>query len=291
MGAGEYVDDWGFVDELSEYLKEGSGEAWNRLVEKYPFQAVGEGRYVFLPSESEMVDEEGLTDFLVGKPEAEEVDIDEEDLYSDLSRYLLAESIPEKLDTLSELEDRYEHSYVSDTEIMFGPNPDTGVSVSVPHLTEIVEAYDGESVSGEEADLMIELASETADKLGLMDRTVFVEDGEIFVAEHSSEPPEFYRVEHMGEAISINEAVGTYETVREASFEEACETFDSINQVFEAGEFDGARLLIDPVNEQAMIYDQDTIDMSVMDLDEVDELLSGEGLVERIEDFYSNLKS
>lgn len=292
-----YVDNEEFESDLTEYLKDESMENWEALTSRYPFKAQGSDRFVFLPSQHERVDERFRTDFVVGRPssdQASQLDSVGEDIHAEISEYMKIDDAVERLEKLAELEDRYDHTWVSDSAVKFGPTPQNGVEVSVPNLSEVAEAYNKrEDIGLEEGerDLLRNVAQVAGDHIGSISKTVYVQGDDIFVED--GERDEFYRVDHVGQAIGLEEALEGYRMVRDGPSEDAGrEVFDNISKVFEAAELGSYKVLMDTANQKVMVFDTDTIDMTVMEFEEADEWLNKndeENVMERIEEFYSGL--
>lgn len=299
MSASEdYVDHGDFEEDLVEYLKDESMENWGELVDNYPFKAEGGDRFVFLPTGHENVDPGSRSDFLVQRPQHDTgsaIDVVDDDIYAELSSYMQTDDAVEKLEKLAELEDRYDHTWISDDTVRFGPTPENGVTVSVPSLDEIVEAYnsrDDSGVDADERDLLSTVASESSHTIGTMSKTVYVQGDQVFVEDDQRD--EFYRVRSVGEALGLDEALDVYRMVREDDRPDSGkDIFDNISRVFEAGEIDSYRVIMDSENEKIMLLDTDTIDMAVMDFEEANEWLSledeDEDIMGRIDDFYNRL--
>jgi hypothetical protein len=69
------------------------------------------------------------------------------------------------------------------------------------------------------------------------------------------------------------------------------EIFDNISRIFEAGEINSYKLLIDSENQKVMLLDTDTVDMALVDFEEANNWLSedGDDIIGRIDEFYGNL--
>lgn len=292
----DYVDHRDFEKELAEYLKDESVERWNNLVENYPFEAKGRDRFVFLPAGHEGVDSESRSDFLVSSPQNDNqsaIDVVDDDIYAELSGYMQTDDAVEKLEKLAELEDRYDHTWISDDKVRFGPTAENGVTVSVPSLDEIAEAYNNREERGlgvDERDMLRSLASESSDTVGTISKTVYVQDNQIFVEDDHEN--KFYRVRSVGEALGLEEAVDIYKMVRDGETSDSGkEIFDNISRIFEAGEINSYKLLIDSENQKVMLLDTDTVDMALVGFEEANNWLSedGDDIIGRIDEFYGNL--
>jgi len=293
--SGGYVNNEEFEEDLVEYLKDESVENWDKLVNNYPFKAEGGDRFVFLPTGDESVDSGSRSDFLVQRPKSKsgKTDSIDDEIYTELSTYMQADDAVEKLEKLAELEDRYDHAWISKDTVRFGPTPENGVTVSVPDLDEIAEAYNSREEVGlgvGEREMLRTVAEASSDVIGTISKTVYVQGDSIYVED--DERDEFYRVRSVGEALGLEESLGVYRMVREDSRPDSGkEIFDNISKVFGAGMIGRYRVLMDSENRKLMLMDTDTIDMAVMGFEEANEWLSleDEDIVGRIDDFYKGL--
>jgi len=295
-GSGDYIDNEEFEADLVEYLKDESIENWSQLVNNYPFKSKGRDTFVFLPKENERVNPISTSDFVVRRPQTETgstIDVVDDDIYAELSRYMQTDDAVDKLEKLAELEDRYNHTWVSEDTVRFGPTSENGITISVPGLDEIAEAYNNREETGfgiGERDMLRTVAQATSEVVGTMSRTVYVQGDKVYVED--DERDDFYRVKSVGEALGIDEALDVYKMVREdPSTDSGKELFDNISKVFETGEIGSYRVLMDSENRKLMILDTDTIDMAVMDFEDANKWLSleDEDFVGRIDEFYKRL--
>ncbi len=295
-GSGDYIDNEEFEADLVEYLKDESIENWSQLVNNYPFKSKGRDTFVFLPKENERVNPISTSDFVVRRPQTETgstIDVVDDDIYAELSRYMQTDDAVDKLEKLAELEDRYDHTWVSDDTVRFGPTPENGITISVPGLDEIAEAYNNREETGfgiGERDMLRTVAQATSEVVGTISRTVYVQGNKVYVED--DERDDFYRVKSVGEALGIDEALDVYKMVRDDfSSDSGKEIFDDISRVFEAGEIGSYKLLMDSENERLMLLDTDTIDMAMMDFEDANEWLAqeGEDIIGRMNEFYQGL--
>lgn len=296
----EKIDYREFVSDLSEYLNGEDLDKWEDLVETYPFEAQGNGRYVFLPEGHDLVDEgSSHTDYLVRKPMAEPntpIDFVVGDLYDELAQYMQMDDAVDKLEFLAELEDRYDSEWTSESRVRFGPTPENGVAVDIPKLGQIADSFNRRGVENMEVDekeMLLDIASETSLKTGLIDRTAFVRDDEIYVLENGGEESEFYPVDEIGEAIALEDIFNVYRMVREGSTQDSGrEIFENMREVFSEGQYGDYELFMDSHNERAILFDTDSVETTAMDFEQADEWLEnyeGEKVTEIIREFRQNL--
>lgn len=301
-GEEEKIDYKEFASDLAEYVKRQDDESWKHLVENYPFEAKGDdGRYVFLPGGHERVDNRQPKNFLVDMPERNQTLERTQDngIYQDIAEYLSIDNAVDKLVKLAEMQEEYENTQVDQGTIRFGPTEESGLEVGVPSLGELAEAYNNEDTSETpysdiDRDMLGSLASETSITLGTIDSTIHKQGSEVYVEKDTEEGTKFFKVDHVGEAISLDEAIGVYRAIRDGLSEDSGkELFENITEFFQVWEDEENRVLLDPVNDQVAVYDTSTIDLMQLDRDEANEHLRrfvDEDVVDKIEDFYDGIK-
>lgn len=296
------INQHAFIGDLAEYLKaeeqEQKEKSWSKLVENYPFKALGNNRYKFLPSEHEEFAGSGRVDYLVEKPLTETgsaIDYVSGDLYDNLSDYMLAEDAINKLEKLAELEDQYDSEWTSETTVRFGPTVENGVEVRVPGLRELAQAYNERGDLGldeDEKEMLSTIATRSSKVAGTMEKTLYVQDSELWVED--SNTGEFYPVERPGEAVSLREMIETYEMARDAPDPQTMEheIFEVTKELFGVGQHGDYQLMIDTENDDALLFDTSTVKLEIMELEEADEWLEkfpGENPTKIITDFYNRV--
>lgn len=289
-----YPDSESFTNDLSEYLKEGDMETWDRLIEEYPFKIQEDGRYVFLPRESPEVDLGQNVDFLVAPPNIEQ---HRENIYEDVAEYLKTDDAVEKLIKLAEMQDHYDHTVTDEGKVIFGSTPETGIEVGAPALSELAEAYnnaEGTPLEEFDKEMLGEIASKTSTTIGTIDTTVYVQNNEVYVERDTEEGTEFAELDAVGEEISLEEAINIYKMLNEsASPESGKEYFENMDKIFRVSITNREKLFMDLENDQVVHLDFDTLDLSQMSLEEAKKVLdgtkTGEGL-EAVRDFYQSLE-
>jgi len=292
----EKIDYREFASDLSEYLKDESPETWEDLVETYPFESVGNGSYVFLPSGHDMVDyESNQRDYLVRKPMAPPntpIDFVVGDIYDELAQYMQMDDAVEKLEMLAEMEDRYDSAWTSESRVRFGPTPENGIEIEAPSLAEIANSFNkrgDENMEADEKEMLLDMASETSLKTGLIDRTAFVQGDQIYVLEYQDEEPEFYPVDEVGEAVALEDIFNVYMMVRDGATEDSGqEIFDNIREMFSQGQYGEYELFMDNHNERAVLFDTESIEATSMGFVQADEWLEnydGEKVTEILKEF------
>lgn len=296
----EIIDYKDFAEDLAEYIKDEDVEKWESLTEKYPFQAEGEDRYIFLPEDHIRVNESQPSNFLVSGPVEDDLNGDkphEDDLYSDVAEYLSIEGAVEKLVKLAEMQDRYESTSVNEGKVRFGSVEETGLEVSLPTLEEVAESYnesEGTPFQEFDKDMLGDVASRTSVTIGSFEKTVYVQGPNIYVEEDTDEGTKFYKVDNVGDAISLDEVIEVYEMVRDGlSPDSGKEMFENITKLFEVSQDGEKRIMMDLVNEEVVIQDMATVDLTRLNFEETDEELKRydrEEVTEMIADFYSRIK-
>lgn len=294
-----------FVDDLAEYLGADSVEEennrWEQLVEKYPFEAHGNGRYCFLPEDHENVSENDPSNYLVDKPRNKRnrvIDYVEGDLQSEIKDYLNIEDAIRKLEKLAELEDRYNAEEVSENKVRLSEGEENGIEISKPDLDEVastLNTIENESYAEMHGDreMLRTIATEISSTAGTIDKTVYKQGSSIWVYEDRNQ--ELNKVEHVGEEVSLRELMDNYKMINEdESNDSGKEIFDSIREMFGIGVQGDYEILLDSVNDEAVLVDVRSIDLGFMDLKEANSWLSNhpeEDAAEMIADFWDGLHS
>lgn len=295
-----------FVDDLAEYLRADNVEeeryGWEQLVENYPFEALGNGRYRFLPEDHENVSEGlGRFNYLVEKPGNKEntpIDYVDGDLQGEVKDYLSIDDAIQKLEKLAELEDRYNTEEVSENKVRLSEGEETGIEISKPDLDEVastlntLETENYREMHGDR-EMLGAIATEISSTAGTIDKTVYKQGSSIWVYEDKNE--ELKKVEHVGEEVSLKELMDSYKMINnDESNESGKEIFDSIRDMFGIGVQGDYEVLLDTKNDEAVLIDVESIDIGFMDLKEANTWLSNhpeEDAAEMIADFWDRIHS
>jgi hypothetical protein len=295
-----------FVDDLAGYLGadnlEEETHSWEQLVEKYPFEALGNGRYRFLPEDHENVSEElDRFNYLVDKPGNKEntpIDYVDGDLQGEIKDYLRIDDAIRKLEKLAELEDRYNTEEVSENKVRLSEGEETGIEISKPDLDEVastLNTIENENYAEMHGDreMLGAIATEISSTAGTIDKTVYKQGSSIWVYKDRNE--ELKKVEHIGEEVSLRELMDSYRMINDdESKDSGKEIFDSIRDMFGVGVQGDYEVLLDTVNDEAVLVDIESIDIGFMDLEEANSWLSNhpeEDTAEMIADFWDRLHS
>lgn len=299
------TESWQFVSDLASYVaSEGDEkvEKWDKLTDEYAFEGLGNGRFEFYPgSDPEMIDRD-WDGYIVSSPDSDEVGAEknlDQDIHSDVVRYMQEDDAVEKLVMLAELEDEYDHTWTSESTVKFGPTEENGVEISVPRLPEIASSYNQRNEEGleeDERDMLREIASRNSSIIGLIDRTVYFQDSHVYVerdVEDDEKDTYFSQIDSAGEAVPLEEAIAQYQMIQEGPGKgSGREIFESVRKIFGRGDHEDYEVFMDSHNETVVLFDKRSVDLNTLDEEEAEEWLKrfeDEPVIDKIRDFYSNL--